>query len=86
MLTKRLLPLVLSASVIFLALACLANATLTPARAAADLVIYGDALAADWGDWSWDTSANLNNPSPTHSGSASIAATYLAGWGGLYLG
>jgi len=86
MLTKRLLPLVLSASVLFLALACLANATLTPARAAADLVIYGDALAADWGDWSWGTSVNLSNASPTHSGSASIAATYLAGWGGLYLG
>jgi hypothetical protein len=52
---------------------------------AADEVVYDDALAAGWEDWSWGTNVNRSNSSPTHSGSASIAVTYTSAWGGLYL-
>ena len=56
-----------------------------PALAAADSPIYTDALAGGWQDWSWDTTHNFDNSQPVHSGSASIAVTYTAAWGGLYL-
>lgn len=46
--------------------------------------VYGDVLTAGWANWSW-ASVNLASPSPTHSGSASIAVTYTGGWQGLYL-
>jgi hypothetical protein len=58
---------------------------LLPASTAADMAIYGDALAAGWQDWSWDTTRDLNCTSPVHSGDTSIAVTYTAAWGGLYL-
>lgn len=53
--------------------------------AAADLPVYTDALASGWQDWSWDTTVDRSNATPVHSGTASIAATYTAAWGGLYL-
>ena len=42
----------------------------TPALASPDLerVIYADALATGWADWSWAT-VNLSASAPTHSGS-----------------
>jgi hypothetical protein len=49
------------------------------------LPIYADALAGDWQDWSWDTTRSFDNAQPVHGGSASIAVTYTAAWGGLYL-
>ena len=82
---KRSLPLLLSAFVLFLALASLLNALPTPAQAAADLTIYDDALASGWVDWSWDGTYNFSNASPVHAGSASVAATFEAAWAGLYL-
>jgi uncharacterized repeat protein (TIGR01451 family) len=52
----------------------------------ADVVVYEDALATGWADWSWNTTVNPSNTSPVHHGSGvSIAATYTAAWGGLYL-
>jgi hypothetical protein len=54
--------------------------------AAADLIVYGDALSSGWGDWSWGVKDNFSNTSPVHSGSDSLAVTYTAGWGGLQLG
>ena len=59
--------------------------TVTPRLVSADSVVYADALAAGWGDWSWSTAAAMANPSPVHSGAASLAATFQAGWAGLYL-
>jgi len=54
--------------------------------AAADLAIYGDALASGWQDWgSWDTTYNYNNASPVQSGTRSISVQYTEAWGGLYL-
>jgi len=51
----------------------------------AALIIYDDALNTGWQDWSWDTTVDLNNSTPAHGGSRSIAATYTAAWAGLYL-
>ena len=53
--------------------------------APADLtqVIYADALATGWANWSW-AQVNLANTSPVHSGADSIAVTFGA-WQGLYL-
>jgi endoglucanase len=55
-----------------------------PVRAADDSPIYLDALASPWQDWSWDTTVSFANALPVHSGSASIAVTHTAAWGGLY--
>jgi len=53
--------------------------------AAADLIIYYDALATDWQDWSWDTTVNLAATAPVQTGSRSISAQYTAAWGALSL-
>jgi hypothetical protein len=47
--------------------------------------IYADALANNWGDWSWNTTVNLDNPAPA-CGTYSIAATFTQGWDGLQFG
>ncbi|MBI5565713.1 MAG: glycoside hydrolase family 44 protein [Chloroflexi bacterium] len=52
---------------------------------AATLTIYDNALAAGWANWSWDTTVNFDNTAPVHAGDRSIAVTYTAAWGGLYL-
>jgi hypothetical protein len=56
-----------------------------PGLASPDLtrVIYADALAAGWQNWSWAT-VSLSATSPVHNGSHSIAVTFDA-WEGLYL-
>ncbi len=59
----------------------------TQARAAlATLPIFDDALAAGWGDWSWDTTVKLNNTTPVHTGAQSMAVTSTKGWSGLQFG
>ena len=55
------------------------------ALAPGDVVVYGDALGGGWSDWSWDTAVALDVPSPARSGAASMAVTFTAAWGGLYL-
>ena len=58
-----------------------------PEWTAADLVVYADALASGWQDWSWGgVTPNYANGSPTHAGSASVAVTYTGGWSGLQIG
>ncbi len=61
------------------------NSLLQISEVAANSPIYADVLAAGWEDWSWETDRNFNNADPVHSGSASIAVTYTASWGGLLL-
>jgi hypothetical protein len=57
-----------------------------PASSLPHLSIYSDALASGWSDWSWGTSRNFFNTSPTYNSSArSIAVTYTSSWGGLSL-
>jgi chitinase len=48
-------------------------------------VVYDDVLRAGWDDWSWDVTVNLAATSPVYQGTKSIAATYTAAWGGVYL-
>jgi hypothetical protein len=62
-----------------------AQAQPAPARTAADAVIYDDALAAGWADWSWDTTVNLASNTPVHGGAAAISARFDAAWAGFYL-
>ena len=46
-----------------------------------NFVIYGDALASGWADNGWSYTVNLANPSPVHSGTASMAYTLESGGG-----
>ena len=39
-----------------------------PAFAATDVTVYGDSLMSGWADWSWDTTRNFANASPTKTG------------------
>ncbi len=62
-----------------------ATPTATPTPVPTDLIVYGDALAAGWQNWSWNTTVDLANTTPVQSGANSIALTYTAGWAGLSL-
>jgi len=56
-----------------------------PARA--DVVMYTDALASGWQDWSWGgVTRDFARSAPVHAGPASIGVTYTAGWSGLQIG
>jgi hypothetical protein len=59
---------------------------LLPALAAnaADMTIYGDALAGGWQDWSWSTTEAADTRVKA-SGASSLKVTYTAGWAGLFL-
>jgi hypothetical protein len=48
----------------------------------APLVIYGDALAAGWSNWSWSAMLNLAATNPVYLGTRSVSAT-LGGWGAI---
>jgi GH18 family chitinase len=47
-------------------------------------VVYDEALNS-WADWSWNTTRDFASTAYAHTGSKSIAVTYTAAWGGLYL-
>ena len=49
------------------------------------VLIYDEALATNWADWSWDTTRDFANTTPVLSGSRSIAVAYNASWAGFYL-
>ena len=48
-------------------------------------VVYDDALADGWQNWSWDTAVDATDSRFVEEGSASLRAEYEAGWAGLYL-
>jgi hypothetical protein len=48
------------------------------------VTIYGDALAADWANWSWSATVDFNGTNPVRVGSRATNVTYQA-WGGLSL-
>ncbi|MCB0212325.1 MAG: glycoside hydrolase family 44 protein [Anaerolineae bacterium] len=54
-------------------------------QAQADLLVYSDGLENGWASWSWDTTVNLSQSTPKHSGSSSLAATFTQSWASLYL-
>ena len=63
------------------------SATTVQSQAPAPHIIYDDALVNSWEDWSWDPiTLNVNNASPRHGGSHSLAVTYTGGWGAVQLG
>src|SRR5687768_16381440 len=47
-----------------------------PAAAADDLIIYGDARAPGWDDWSWDPDVVWDSATQVHSGAAAVMITY----------
>jgi hypothetical protein len=47
--------------------------------------VYAEGLASGWENWSWNSTINFDNNSPTFSGGKSIAFTPNSGWAGLYL-
>jgi hypothetical protein len=49
------------------------------------LTVYGDSLAAGWGNASWTATVNFANTSPVHSGADSIGLTVTGAWGALYV-
>ncbi|MBK8046146.1 MAG: hypothetical protein IPK16_02845 [Anaerolineales bacterium] len=56
-----------------------------PVMADNEDVLYDDALAAPWANWSWDTTLNFANPDPVHTGDHALAVHFNAAWAGLYL-
>jgi len=57
---------------------------LTGATQAGDFVVYSDALAEGWENWSWDTQVNFTNAQPALDRRA-IAVTYRKAFGGFSL-
>lgn len=55
------------------------------AQPTANLIIYDDALAANWQDWSWGTAVSFNTSTPVHTGSDAMSVTHTAAWTGLSL-
>ena len=55
------------------------------AATAIDLIVYDDALAAGWQNWSWNTTVDLAATAIVHSGNRAISAQYDAAWAGLSL-
>jgi hypothetical protein len=60
------------------------TATPTPTTpAATDLVVYDDALAAGWQNWSWDTTVNFAATAQVRTGTKAIAITHTKAWAGF---
>ncbi len=60
--------------------------TVTPGtNPTGEALVYSDALAAGWNNWSWNTSADFATTSPRQSGSAAVAVTHDTAWAGFYL-
>ncbi|CAN5858783.1 hypothetical protein BH10CHL1_BH10CHL1_03160 [soil metagenome] len=57
----------------------------TAQAASTDVVVYGDSLANNWQDWSWNSTINFNNTTPHHAGAMVAAVTFNQAWAGLSL-
>ncbi|HQZ21615.1 MAG TPA: hypothetical protein PLW39_05035 [Thermoflexales bacterium] len=57
----------------------------TTAAPQADLVVYDDALASGWQDWSWNATRNFANTAPVHAGTNSLSVSLDAAWAGFSL-
>jgi len=68
-----------------LSLGWLINPGAVQSRPQAPHIIYDDALANSWENWSWNMTVNLNQTTPAR-GTRSIAATFTQGWDGLQFG
>ncbi|MBI2338399.1 cellulase family glycosylhydrolase, partial [Candidatus Daviesbacteria bacterium] len=54
--------------------------------ASSALIMYGDALATGWEDWSWGTTRNWNATSIKRSGTNSVSVQITSPWGAVYFG
>jgi chitinase len=61
------------------------NGSTPPPPSSTAQVVYSDALATGWANWSWDATTNFAVSSPVQSGTRSIGVTITAAWGALYL-
>jgi len=52
------------------------TASATTSACSTGEIVYDDALNANWADWSWSTTTNLNTTSPVQQGTKSIRADY----------
>ena len=50
-----------------------------------NLLVYGDALAGGWADWSWESSVNFASSGQVKVGKTAIAITHNAGNAGFSL-
>ena len=53
--------------------------------ASTDFTLYDDALAANWQNWSWNSTVNFSSTNPHHSGTAATAVTLNQAWAALSL-
>lgn len=61
-----------------------ANATTSICPVPTGTIIYDDALASGWDNWSWSSTINFANTSPVQQGANALSAT-MQGWGGVSL-
>jgi len=65
----------------------LCTIALSVGAARADVLVYDDAMAAGWQDWSWGgVTRNFSSATPVFAGSSAVATTFTGGWSGLQLG
>lgn len=55
------------------------------AAALNEYVIFAEAFAEGWKDWSWKSTVNPAAVTPVHQGTTALAAKYDEAWAGLYL-
>src|SRR5689334_9403117 len=51
----------------------------------APLIVYADALAPGWADWSWGSSRNWADTTYVHSGRYAASCAITQAWAGLYV-
>lgn len=59
--------------------------TLDVAQVNQGIDVYRDQLAADWANWSWGTSVNLQHTLRKNTGNAAISCNFTTGFGALSL-
>ncbi len=59
--------------------------TILAAAPSVGTVVYDDAPAAGWRNWSWGATVNLSATAPVYAGARSISFTATSAWAGLYL-
>ncbi len=64
--------------------ALLLTCCLNRVGAQSDAIVYDDALASGWQDWSWNSARDFANVTPARD-ARSIAVTFQQGWAGLSL-
>jgi mannose/cellobiose epimerase-like protein (N-acyl-D-glucosamine 2-epimerase family) len=61
------------------------TAQVTVQTAGNSVVIYGDALATTYYNYSWSSTCNFNDATPVKVGTRSLSITYSSGWAALFL-